>query len=341
VGFGAFGVRKCLKCRYRNLVDRSRKQQDGVLRRQAHMQRLQRGGEHRPSGQWFRPPANRRRLGEALVAVTLRNSHTFSNLQKVLALSAVLAYPMAHRNLSTLCARLLPNTREEPRKAAPVKNYLPLILVFSGLIGMSCSLGADAPIATETSPSTKNLPTGESCEDPAYPLECMAKVCAEYGCGESDSPLDENGCYRRMCSSDADCESQTRCRFIWQSLGFPTVDSDTGECVLTSPAMARVDGWCVPSTSSPAEPNCKMPESAAECLRALCQIADCGLGRSNMDEFGCLRPSCVDDTDCDAETQCVTLEHLSFSCGEIHPSTGECLCHEGDEVVVEKVCVPR
>lgn len=84
---------------------------------------------------------------------------------------------------------------------------------------------------TTVVPSEDFAECGESAPNSSCSLE---DFCAIEGCGTDGSMFDANGCRRKLCSEDADCDSGQICY---------TTNSDTDGCLSTADyACAPIDG---------------------------------------------------------------------------------------------------
>lgn len=116
-----------------------------------------------------------------------------------------------------------------------------------------CSSDSNDPVP-EMIP--ENSPVGEgltpaslwSCDAPNVPADCVDVICRAMQCGSPDSILDGDGCYRKTCTADADCDGKTTCTSLLSARVGWGRDPDSGECLFLTPSTSFMEQRCMPTT---------------------------------------------------------------------------------------------
>lgn len=87
--------------------------------------------------------------------------------------------------------------------------------------------------------------------------------------------------------------------------------------------------------------NC-LPNISPECVADMCRAdnQNCGAASSPLDENGCYRKSCVDESDCASGETCKLMQFSRVSCGYVPEGSDNCVCGTQLATVGERMCVP-
>lgn len=89
----------------------------------------------------------------------------------------------------------------------------------------------------------------------------------------------------------------------------------------------------------PTGKGCPYSNYPPECMKQVCALHQCKRPDSVMDEIGCMRKPCANDTDCGSDTRCQYVWELGVWT-EINADTGECLTSMPDIMLMNRRCMP-
>jgi len=85
--------------------------------------------------------------------------------------------------------------------------------------------------------------------------------------------------------------------------------------------------------------SCDSQDIPDHCLDEMCIANNCGDDTSAYDQYGCVRSSCLNDSDCGAKTRCRFVSHVHTPVA-LDIETGECIGQPPDEELTQRLCMP-